>query len=136
MIHSKLILLIDDDTEDQEIFIDALKQIDSSILCLSFTDGEEAIRLLETDIIEVPDLIFLDLNMPKFSGKQCLGQLKNIEKLKHTPVIIYTTSSDKKDKDDTKELGADHFLIKPSRFDDLRNHLLTILSQNGRHGNA
>jgi CheY-like chemotaxis protein len=128
MIHSKMILLIDDDIEDQEIFIDALKQIDQTILCLSFSDGEEALKLLETDIIAVPDLIFLDLNMPRFSGKQCLSQLKKINKLTETPVVIYTTSADKKDQDDTKDLGADHFLIKPSRFDDLREHLKRILS--------
>lgn len=128
MIHSKMILLIDDDVEDQEIFIDALKQIDQTILCLSFSDGEEALRLLQTDIIAVPDFIFLDLNMPRFSGKQCLSELKKIDKLIETPVVIYTTSADKKDKDDSMHLGADHFLIKPSRFDELRDHLKHILA--------
>jgi CheY-like chemotaxis protein len=82
MIHSKMILLIDDDIEDQEIFMGALKQIDQTILCLSFSDGEEALKLLQADIIAVPDLVFLDLNMPKFSGKQCLSELYKIYNIK------------------------------------------------------
>jgi CheY-like chemotaxis protein len=134
MIHSKMILLIDDDVEDQEIFIDALKHIDTSILCLSFTDGEEAIKLLQTDIIDVPGLIFLDLNMPRFSGKQCLAELKKMEKLQRTPVVIYTTSADKKDREDTMALGANHFLIKPSKFEELQESLVQIFSLNTTRG--
>jgi CheY-like chemotaxis protein len=128
MIHSKMILLIDDDADDQEIFISALTQIDSSILCLSFTDGEEALNLLQTEIIAVPDFIFLDLNMPRFSGKQCLAELKKSVKFKGIPVIIYTTSAASKDIEDTRALGADHFLIKPSTFLELQESLVNIFS--------
>lgn len=128
MINSKMILLIDDDTEDQEIFVDALRHIDNSILCLGFSDGEEALRLLETEIIGVPDLVFLDLNMPRFSGKQCLTTIKGMPKLNEVPIVIYTTSADKKDKDEALALGADRFLIKPSRFEDLKENLVEILS--------
>jgi CheY-like chemotaxis protein len=130
MINSKMILLIDDDIEDQEIFVDALRHVDNSILCLGFADGEEALRLLETEIIDVPDVVFLDLNMPRFSGKQCLAAIKRMPKLNEVPVVIYTTSADKKDRDETFALGADHFLVKPSRFEDLKENLLEILSFN------
>jgi CheY-like chemotaxis protein len=132
MIHSKMILLIDDDTEDQEIFVDALRHIDSSVLCLGFTDGEEALRLLETEIVGVPDVIFLDLNMPRITGKQCLTAIKGIAKLNEVPIVIYTTSADKKDREEALALGADHFLVKPSRFEDLKDRLLDIFFLNTR----
>ena len=125
---SKVIVIIDDDSEDQEVFIDAVKEIDDSILCLGFDSGEEAIKIMKAEAIEVPDLIFLDLNMPRFSGKQCLAEIKKLKKLCHTPVIIYSTSSDKKDEEETRKLGASFFLTKPSRFDDLRNSIKQMLS--------
>ncbi len=123
---SKVILIIDDDLEDQEVFIEAVKEIDNAIVCLGFSEGEEALRLLKAEALEVPDLIFLDLNMPRFSGKECLVELKKIEKLQDVPIIIYSTSTDKKDYDDTKQLGASYFLTKPYKFDELRSKLKHI----------
>lgn len=127
--HSKVIVIIDDDSEDQEVFIEAVKEVDNSVLCLAFSDGEEALNIIKADGLEVPQLIFLDLNMPRFSGKQCLVELLKIKKLKSTPIIIYSTSTDVRDKDETIKLGASHFLIKPSKFDELRNSLSGILAK-------
>lgn len=127
--NSKVVVIIDDDSEDQEVFIDAVKEVDNSVLCLTFSDGEEALKIMKADGLEVPQLIFLDLNMPRFSGKQCLAELKKIKKLNSTPIIIYSTSTDIRDINETIRLGASHFLTKPFKFDDLRKSLSDILAK-------
>jgi CheY-like chemotaxis protein len=125
----KTFFIVDDDADDQEIFIAAVKEVDNSIKCITASDCEEALTLLKYELPKAPDYIFLDLNMPRINGRQCLVELKNEEKLKHIPVIIYSTSSLKKDMEETAKLGADHFLIKPNKFDDLckaLNYVLTV----------
>jgi CheY-like chemotaxis protein len=126
----KRLLIIDDDVEDQEIFLEALKEVDSKVLCYTATSGEEAFRKMETDVVLLPDLIFLDLNMPKLNGKQVLKEIKNNRLLRQIPVIMYSTSFAPRDIDEIKQVGAIHHLLKPSRFDDLCHALTHILSVN------
>lgn len=120
--------LVDDDAEDQEIFVDAVKEIDRSILCLCSQSSEEAIKSLSSDI-HLPDLIFLDLNMPKLNGKQLLAELKKIKGLRNTPIIMYSTFFGESDIVEIKGLGAAHHLVKPAKFSELRSALASILSQ-------
>jgi CheY-like chemotaxis protein len=127
--NTKTCFLVDDDIDDQEIFMAAVSEIDDSINCVSVDNCEEAIEQLKKSNINTPDFIFLDLNMPRLNGRQCLAELKKIAHLKHVPVIIYSTSSLKKDIEETAKLGADMFLTKPSRFDDLCNALHQVLSK-------
>lgn len=75
-----------------------------------------------------PDVIFLDLNMPRMGGKQCLTELKLLPLLRDIPVVMYSTSSDKKEMADTIQMGAAHFLVKGSNFKDLRQELTLILA--------
>ena len=126
---SKTCFLVDDDIDDQEIFMAAVSEIDNSINCVSVDNCEEAIDTLKNQTDVLPDFIFLDLNMPRLNGRQCLAELKKIAHLKHIPVIIYSTSSLKKDIEETKQLGADMFLTKPSKFYDLCNVLTQVLSK-------
>ncbi|MBO9572516.1 MAG: response regulator, partial [Chitinophagaceae bacterium] len=107
------------DIDDQELFVEAIGEIDKSIKCLTAANCEEALDLLRNRKIELPDLIFLDLNMPRLNGKQCLAELKKESHLNHIPVIIYSTSSEKRDIEETSRLGAAYFLTKPNKFDDL-----------------
>jgi len=123
------VFLADDDADDRELFIDALKEIDLSIHCLYATNGETALQTLENDILEKPELIFLDLNMPKINGKQLLKHLKNSEPLSAIPVIMYSTFFSDNDIADIKTLGASHYLIKHTRFQELCSSLRTILDQ-------
>src|SRR5688572_16547895 len=88
----KKLLIIDDDIEDQEIFIEALREVDPAALCYAAISGEEAFTKLEKDMVMLPDLIFLDLNMPKQNGKQVLREIKNTRSLLSIPVIMYSTS--------------------------------------------
>ena len=124
----KRLLIIDDDVEDQEIFLEALKEVDTTIVCYTAMSGDEAFKRLETDVVMLPDLIFLDLNMPKQNGKQVLKEIKNNRQFKHIPVIMYSTSFAPRDIDEIKQVGAIHHLLKPSRFDDLCHALSYILS--------
>ena len=105
--------LIDDDVDDQDIFILALAEIDKSIRCEVASDGIDALRRLSNKELH-PDYIFLDLNMPRMNGKQCLSQIRDIDFLDDIPVIIYSTSSDQRDKTETEQLGAADYIVKPN----------------------
>ena len=129
MIQKKRFFIVDDDVDDQELFIEAVNKVDKSIECISASNCEEALQILKSGKIAVPDVIFLDLNMPRQNGKQCLVELKKTAHLSNIPVIIYTTSSEKRDIDETTRLGAAHFLTKPNKFDELCKALSFVLSR-------
>lgn len=122
-------LIVDDDTEDQELFIDAVKEVDPSIECISAFNGEEALNLLRKDLSILPDYIFMDLNMPVLNGIQCLEEIKKTKTLHHIPVLIYTTSNWIRNEEETRKLGAHHFFTKPVRFNDICKYISTILHQ-------
>lgn len=126
-IHKKF-FIADDDPDDQELFIEALLQIDAQCKCVTAFDGLEALNKLFSQTIHVPDFIFLDLNMPKMNGKECLVEIKKNNIFKEIPVIIYSTSADKKDMYEAMQLGAVFFLQKPNRFEELSRALLHIIS--------
>jgi CheY-like chemotaxis protein len=123
----KTVFLVDDDRDDREIFIEALAEIDDSLKCVTAENGEDAIRKLHSGVF-IPNFIFLDLNMPRMNGRECLVKIKNIERLQDTPVIIYTTSSLQKEKDELVKLGASKFLTKPANFSDLCRSLKGVLA--------
>jgi DNA-binding response OmpR family regulator len=129
MIYYKNLLLIDDDEDDHEFFSEAIKEIDPSIACACLFDGENALRILKENGREFPDLIILDTNLPKLSGKQILTALKNDNTLKGIPVIMYSTFFSDKENEELTKLGAVHYLVKPSKFEEFRNSLKTVLSK-------
>jgi CheY-like chemotaxis protein len=111
------ILIIDDDEDDCDLFIDAVQVVDSAADCVKAFNGKNAIELLSTEY--KPDFIFLDINMPVFDGKWCLNAINNLQNMVGIPVIIYTTSKRKADIEDTKNLGAVYFITKPSSLTEL-----------------
>ena len=113
------ILIVDDDEDDRELFCDAVNVVDPGINCIVARNGEEALNGLKSRHIPKPDLIFLDLNMPRINGVQCLREIKKDPVLHLIPVVIYTTSKLKEDKDITRKLGAVHFITKPSSLREL-----------------
>ncbi len=123
----KVIFLIDDDIDDQEFFVEAVKEVDPNIVCHLASSCDEGLELLNKSSV-LPDYIFLDLNMPKVDGKKCLLELKKNARIKDIPVIIYSTSSLKKDIDETKAMGAVHFLTKPAAFRELCEAIENVLS--------
>lgn len=120
------ILLIDDDEDDQLIFQTVLSSITNTIQCVVVNDGELAIERMQAKTLN-PDLIFLDLNLPKMDGQQFLAAMKGKDRLKEIPVIVLTTHSNPDSLRTAKTLGATDFFVKPSRYSDLKKILQDIL---------
>jgi CheY-like chemotaxis protein len=123
MNNGKTCFLIDDDIDDQEIFTLVLKSVNPTITCITANDGIEAVAKLTTEETFNPDYIFLDLNMPRMDGKECLQEIKKIDRLKKVPIIIYSTSSEQNDVLATRAMGASGYLEKQSSVAELRNRL-------------
>src|SRR6185436_9857248 len=120
------ILLVDDDEDDQVLFIDALNQINNKLKCVIASNGLEALKSLRSNI-PTPDIIFLDLNMPKMGGYECLAEIKKERKYNHIPVIIYSTSRTDTERQRSIQKGANYFFTKPSDFNILTKELTKIL---------
>ena len=123
-------LVVDDDSDDCEFFCEAVREIDPFSSCLMASNGEDALIQLRNGMKHLPDYIFLDLNMHLMDGRKCLTELKKDINLKNIPVIILTTSSSQKDKDETQVLGASYFLTKPSEYQKLRKEIVFVMEQN------
>ena len=121
------ILIVDDDPDDLWLFCEALHEIDPSYRCLTALNGIEALQLLE-NLVVAPDFIFIDLNLPFMSGRECLIELKKTPRLANIPVIIYSTSKLKTDIDEVYKLGAVFFLTKPNSFQDIVKKVSAILA--------
>jgi CheY-like chemotaxis protein len=119
-------MLIDDDPDDQDIFLSALREISLSVICHTATNGRNAMEKLAGRQI-IPELIFLDLNMPVMNGQQFLQNIKNDESLNNIPVIIFSTSSNPHTIEQTKKLGATDFITKPHHFGQLKDILQAII---------
>ncbi len=120
-------LLIDDDLDDQEVFLLSLKTVNADMRCFTANDGVEALKLLEGDKGFMPTYIFVDVNMPKMGGLECLQRIKELPHLNDSKVFMYSTTSEKRVLEKSKELGADDFLVKPTSPARLREMLSTIL---------
>ena len=120
------LLIVDDDPDDRAFFIEAAKEIDENIDCMTANDGQKALDLLRNSLSFLPDLIFLDIRMPLLNGKKCLLEIKKDERLKHLPVIIYTTSKVVEESIELKKMGAVHFISKPANADEIY-YLLSVM---------
>jgi CheY-like chemotaxis protein len=127
-------LLIDDDIDDQELFGIAVERLDQQIALTTVVGGKEALQLLKTDGTYRPEYIFLDLNMPGMTGKECLSEIRQIPWLSDVPVIIYTTSSLQRDRIETTRLGASDFLTKQPSIEDTRKALVDLFTRHTKGG--
>jgi CheY-like chemotaxis protein len=125
----KTFLLADDDWDDKEVFVEALGEIDPSIVCHCAADGQEMIDKLSDGEISDPEIIFLDINMPGMNGWECLVYLKKSELFRDIPVIMYSTSSHRREKELAREFGATGFFTKPSVFSELKNILAGLVAK-------
>ena len=127
--NTKTCLIIDDDTDDQEIFAAALDELGGTYKCVAVSSGVDALKMFRENIYFTPDYIFLDLNMPRLNGKECLREIKAIPHLTDIPVIIYTTSTSSQDIIDTRKLGATSFITKPFSISELMDVLKTFFQE-------
>ncbi|MBT1704316.1 response regulator [Chryseosolibacter indicus] len=114
-----VILHVDDDAEDQEIFKDALSHSNPLAVYYSAESVEEALELFKSPTLLCPDYIFLDLNIPKQDGKAFLRIARNDAVLKTIPIIVFSTYISREDKSLCLELGAKDVLTKPASFRDI-----------------
>ena len=121
-----LIFLVDDDHEDHEVFCLAVKEVEPSINCLVAKDGTEALQVL-SELVVLPNYIFLDINMPLMNGKEVLKRIKTDSTLKDIPVVMYSTSADGNDIHECLRLGASDYLVKPANFIRLVEGVKSIL---------
>jgi CheY-like chemotaxis protein len=121
------IFLVDDDEDDRVIFTSVLKTLKVPTQCYIAHDGLEALSLLQNDLVITPDLIFLDLNMPKLNGFGFLKEVKKISGIRSIPVFIYTTSNSQRDINESFRLGAYGFVTKPPLYNELGDVLKNIL---------
>lgn len=126
----KQVLLIDDDRDDAELFKEALWEVNSSIAFEHYDDSKAGLNVLLEKHSNLPDVIFLDINMPIISGWQCLSEFKKTDHLKHIPVIMFTTSSQDREREIAKELGADGFITKPSEYKALKELISSVVNSN------
>jgi len=128
------LLLADDDADDCAFFKDALEDLPVSTALMTTSDGVNLMKYL-TDISlhNLPDILFLDLNMPRKNGFECLSEIKTIDKLQDLRVIIFSTSLDMNIVDLLYEKGAIYYIQKPAEFAKLKKVILdalTIVTQN------
>jgi len=123
------ILLIDDDADDRELFGEALQRVGPHIRFESASSGQMAFELLRSrKRNELPDLIFLDINMPVIDGWHCLSLLKSSEAFKHIPIIIYSTSAPDGAQEAAIRLGALSYVLKPNQFTELKKMLAEVVA--------
>jgi len=123
---TKIYYIVDDDVDDQHFLMDALMENDRSVKCYTAANGEEAIANLQNKSVPVPDVIFLDLNMPRMNERQCLAELKQLPDYRNIPVIICSTTSHNDEIRQTMENGASYFLVKNSTYSGLKADLSSI----------
>jgi CheY-like chemotaxis protein len=119
------ILYADDDTEEIEFFCAAVMAINPAIDCITATRGEDALNLLKC--ASVPDVIFLDFQMPFMNGMECLLKIKRDNRINHIPVIIYSTAVNLRLGEYLKEAGAFRVVNKCADIVKLTNELRTCL---------
>lgn len=110
------LLLADDDIDDCDFFKDAVDELSEPLNLTILNNGVELMEFLLTDTDNHPNLIFLDLNMPKKSGMECMTEIKSIDSLSHIPIIIYSTSLDHSVVKSLYDMGAHHYIQKPAEF--------------------
>lgn len=116
MLNSPLVWIVDDDTDDQFLLETAFKRVIPPVRIEHLNDGEDLIPHLE-QASELPKLILLDLNMPRKNGFDTLTQLRSMRAYQDLPVVVLTTSTANEDREKSLRLGANDFVSKPSRQD-------------------
>jgi CheY-like chemotaxis protein len=125
------ILLADDDKHDRYFFNNVLSDLPFNTELNTVQDGAELMDYLNNNSGSLPDVLFLDLNMPRKNGAECLTEIKNNAKLRYLPVIIYSTSLNEDTAGVLHDHGA-HFYIRKTNLEELSTtlqHILTMIVQ-------
>ena len=127
------LLLADDDKDDCLFFKEALEELAVFAHLTTVHDGDQLMQMLNNKSDQLPDVLFLDLNMPRKNGFACLKEIKLDKKLKQLPVIIFSTSYEQDIADLLYKNGAHYYICKPASFSNLKkviNQTLTLVANN------
>lgn len=127
------LLLADDDMDDCMFFREALEELPVSASLQTVNDGEKLMHRLTDKSIALPDILFLDLNMPLKTGIECLSEIKSIEKLKNLPIIIFSTSLNMEVVNALFDKGANYYIRKPGDFSALKKVIHKALTITNQH---
>lgn len=127
------IALADDDEDDRLFFIDAFDELKISTKVQIFNNGAELMEFLNLAQESLPEILFLDLNMPKKNGFECLAEIRSNAKFKDIVVAIYSTSSSEEHIEQTFVNGANIYIKKPSNFNDLKKILSSVVTTNWQY---
>jgi CheY-like chemotaxis protein len=128
------ILLADDSVDEHFLFIHTIRGIATDVVINTAMNGVELLKQLNKPDVVLPDLLFLDLNMPLKNGKEALAEIRKNEKLAGLNVVIYSTSDEKRDIDETYALGANAYVRKPQDYLELEktlSHLISLYRNKG-----
>ena len=123
------LLLADDDEDDCNFFKEALEDLSFNTKLTTVNDGVNLMNFLTSNPVSLPDILFLDLNMPRKNGYECLSEIKYNEKLSQLPVIIFSTSFDKEVVNSIYQKGAHYYIQKPGEYSKLKKVIFDVLSQ-------
>lgn len=126
----KAIIIADDDPDDKDIFLLAIKEINPSLGVFNVSDGKELIELLKSF---VPDMVFLDLDMPYKNGLECLVEMRNHPQWHGLPTVVYSSTTRPANIQTAYETGAHLFFIKPSVLKEYIQSLEAILKLDWKH---
>lgn len=127
------ILLADDDEDDRMIFRDAIHEVKVKTNLTMVNDGVQLMEYLQTLDGDLPQIVFLDLNMPRKNGIECLREIRNDPHLKDLSIAIYSTSASEEDIEDTFVKGANVYIKKPSDFNTLVKVLEEVITINWQY---
>lgn len=131
---TKKIFLAEDDADDRMFFQDVLNEVDIDTSLVVADDGVKLMSVLDESVPPPPDIIFLDLNMPRKNGFECLKEIRQTAKLKEIPVIIFSTTDSSQAIDTTYSLGANYYMKKPHTFALLKKAIEKVLATDLAHG--
>ncbi|MDP5231626.1 MAG: response regulator [Cellulophaga sp.] len=114
------IYLADDDEDDRQFFEDVIEDLSDEIALRIFDTGIDLLQYLRNSSVKMPDLIFLDLNMPIMDGEECLSEIRALKSSEELPVIIYSTAIDFYKAQRFRDAGANLYLKKPDKFEALK----------------
>ena len=130
------LLLADDDKDDCDLFKEALDELSLPAKLAIVHDGEQLMQLLSKQTSALPQVLFLDLNMPRKNGFECLAEIKQNDKLKDLPVIIFSTSFDYDIVTLLHTNGAHYYISKPNEYNKLKNVIHAALSAVAEKGSV
>lgn len=128
-----LITLADDDEDDRMFFTDAFDELKINTVVNTVNDGVALMNFLNDAESILPNIIFLDLNMPLKSGIECLKEIKSDMRFKDIVIAIYSTSSSEEDIENTFVLGANIYIKKPNHFGKLKDVLSEVVTLNWQY---